>query len=244
MPQALQQNQPNALPRHIAIIMDGNRRWAMQHKVSRLTGHKKGIEAARRVVEAALNLGIEYLTLYTFSSENWKRPADEVESLMGLLRLYVSSELGRMHDSGVHIKIIGRRANMPADVVKILEKAEQLTRDNTKLFLTLAINYGSHDEILDAIRVLAGKVEAGVLKAGDISLEQFSQALETEGVPDPDMVIRTGGEKRLSNFLLWQLAYSELVFMDEYWPDFDAAMLMRAVSEFQARERRFGARDT
>jgi len=243
MPQALKQNHPNPLPRHIAIIMDGNRRWALEHKVSRLTGHKKGIEAARRTVEAALDLGIEYLTLYTFSSENWKRPADEVESLMGLLRLYVSSELDRMGKTGVRIRIIGRRDNLPFDVVKLLDRAEEQTKGNSKLFLTLAINYGSHDEILDAIQRLAEKVEAGLLKAHDISHRQVSEALETEGTPDPDMVIRTGGEKRLSNFLLWQLAYSELVFMDEYWPDFDASLLLRAIGEFQARERRFGARN-
>jgi undecaprenyl diphosphate synthase len=242
MPQALKQNQTKPLPKHIAIIMDGNRRWAAEHNVPRLAGHKKGIEAARRCVEAALDLGIEYLTLYTFSSENWKRPAEEVDGLMGLLRLYVGSELARMADSGVKVKIIGRRDNMPADVLDILQKAEQLTRANTKLCLTLAINYGSHDEILEALRTLAKEVEKGTLKAVDITSEHLGRALETEGIPDPDMVIRTGGEKRLSNFLLWQSAYSELVFMEEYWPDFDAGMLERAIREYQARERRYGAR--
>lgn len=241
MPQTLQQNQTKPLPKHIAIIMDGNRRWAEQHNVPRLAGHKKGIVAARRCVEAALDLGIEYLTLYTFSSENWKRPVEEVDSLMGLLRHYVGTELARMADSGVRVKIIGRRDNLPADVVDILQKTERLTRDNSKLFLTLAINYGSHDEILEAIRSLIKEVEKGNLKPADITSEHLNRALETEGIPDPDIVIRTGGEKRLSNFLLWQSAYSELVFLDEYWPDFNAATLMAAIQEYQARDRRYGA---
>ncbi len=243
MPQTLKQNQTKPLPQHIAIIMDGNRRWALQHKVPRLTGHKKGIEAARRCVEAALDLGIEYLTLYTFSSENWKRPREEVDSLMGLLRLYVGSELIKMGDSGVRVKVIGRRDKMPEDVVKLLAKAETKTRENSKLFLTLAIDYGSHDEILEAVRNLAARVEEGSLKAKDISKKHLGAALETENVPDPDVIIRTGGEKRLSNFLLWQSAYSELIFMDDFWPDFDAGMLERAIREYQARERRYGARE-
>ena len=242
MPQTLQQNQTKPLPKHIAIIMDGNRRWAEQHHVPRLAGHKKGIVAAQRCVKAALDLGIEYLTLYTFSSENWKRPVEEVDSLMGLLRHYVGTELARMADSGVRVKIIGRRDNLPADVVDILQKTERLTKNNSKLFLTLAINYGSHDEILEAIRSLIKEVEKGGLKPADITSDHLSRALETEGMPDPDIVIRTGGEKRLSNFLLWQSAYAELVFMEEYWPDFDAGMLERAIREYQARERRYGAR--
>ena len=242
MPQALKQTHTKPLPRHIAIIMDGNGRWAKEHNVPRLSGHKKGIEAAKRCVEAALDLGIEHLTLYTFSSENWKRPQEEVDSLMGLLRLYVGNELGKMAKSGVRVKIIGRQDNMPSDVVKILQRAEDETRTNTRMVLTLAINYGSHEEILGAIKTLARDVEAGVLKPADITAEHLAQALETKGVPDPELIIRTGGEKRLSNFLLWQSAYSELVFMDDYWPDFNAGKLDQAISEYHSRERRFGAR--
>ncbi len=240
MPQALKKN-PQNLPRHIAIIMDGNRRWAAKHKVSRLSGHKKGIEAARAVVKAALDIGIEYLTLYAFSSENWKRSQEEVDSLMGLLRLYVSSELEKMADTGVRIKFIGRRDNMPEDIVELLYRAEAETAANTRLYLTLAINYGSHDEILEAFKTLAARIEAGTLKRDEITQETLARALETVSLPDPDMVIRTGGEKRLSNFLLWQSAYSELVFLDEYWPDFNAATLMAAIQEYQARDRRYGA---
>ncbi len=242
MPHALKQTETKPLPRHIAIIMDGNRRWAQAHNVPRFAGHKKGIEAARRAVEAALDLGIEYLTLYAFSSENWKRSREEVDSLMGLLRFYVAGELHRMAKSGLRIKVIGRRDNMPADIVKLLAKAEALTAGNTRLHLTLAIDYGSHDEILGAVRALAQKVEAGELKSAEITQGHLVRALETESTPDPDLVIRTGGEKRLSNFLLWQSAYSELIFMDDYWPDFNAEALAGAIREYQARDRRYGAR--
>ena len=240
MPQALKKYLQN-LPRHIAIIMDGNRRWAAKHKVPRLSGHKKGIEAARDVVEAALDIGIEYLTLYAFSSENWKRSQEEVDSLMGLLRLYVSSELEKMGDTGVRIKFIGRRDNMPGDIVDLLYRAEAETAANSRLYLTLAINYGSHDEILEAFKTLAANIEAGTLKRDESTHETLARALETVSLPDPDMVIRTGGEKRLSNFLLWQSAYSELVFLDAYWPDFDAAALVAAIQEYQARNRSYGA---
>ena len=240
MPQALKEK-PQNLPRHIAIIMDGNRRWAAEHYVPRLTGHKKGIEAAQAAVEAALDLGIEYLTLYAFSSENWKRPQDEVDSLMGLLRLYVSSQLDKMTATGVRVKFIGRRDNMPQDIVALLNQAEAKTAGGTKLFLTLAINYGSQDEILDAVKTIAGRIEAGTLKPADITRQTMAEALATVSVPDPDLVIRTGGEKRLSNFLLWQTAYSELIFLDQYWPDFNADLLSAAIQEYQARDRRYGA---
>lgn len=242
MSQPLEKNQENHLPRHIAIIMDGNRRWALEHNVSRLAGHKKGIEAVRRCVEAALDAGIEYLTLYAFSSENWKRPKDEVESLMGLLRLYVGSELKRMAESQVRLRFIGRRDNLPADIRNLLEKAEIATKDNTKLLLTLAINYGSHGEILGAFKKLGRRIRDGQLDPETLTEQDLAFALETCEGPDPDMVIRTGGEKRLSNFLLWQSAYAELVFMDAYWPDFNADSLEAAIDEFQSRERRYGAR--
>lgn len=242
MSQPLEKSQENLLPRHIAIIMDGNRRWALEHNVSRLAGHKKGIEAARRCVDAALDLGIENLTLYAFSSENWKRPKDEVDSLMGLLRLYVSSELKRMASSEVRLRFIGRRDNLPADIRELLVKAETATRTNKKLLLTLAINYGSHGEILDAVKKLGRDIQSGRLDPETLTEQDLTLALETGEGPDPDMVIRTGGEKRLSNFLLWQSAYAELVFFDAYWPDFNADMLEAAIGEFKSRERRFGAR--
>lgn len=242
MSQPLEKNQENLLPRHIAIIMDGNRRWALQHNVSRLAGHKKGIEAARRCVEAALDAGIENLTLYAFSSENWKRPKDEVDSLMGLLRLYIGSELKRMAKSEVRLRFIGRRDNLPEDIQDLFEKAEEATKANSKLLLTLAINYGSHGEILGAVQKLGREIRDGRLDPDALTEQDLANALETGDGPDPDMVIRTGGEKRLSNFLLWQSAYAELVFLDAYWPDFNAAMLEEAIGEFQNRERRYGAR--
>ena len=243
MSQPLKKSSPNPLPRHIAIIMDGNRRWALQKNVPRLAGHKKGIEAAQRCVEACLDLGIEYLTLYAFSSENWKRSKEEVDSLFGLLRLYVGSELERMEKSDVRLKFIGRRDNLPDDIVGLLKQAEAMTANNKKLLLTLAIDYGSHDEISKAVQKLARKVKDGLLAPEDISEAEITSSLETGATPNPDLVIRTGGEKRLSNFLLWQSAYAELLFLDEYWPDFDDALLRKALEEFCARERRFGARD-
>lgn len=242
MSQPLEKNQENLLPRHIAIIMDGNRRWALQHNVPRLAGHKKGIEAARRCVEAALDAGIENLTLYAFSSENWKRPKDEVDSLMGLLRLYIGSELKRMAKSKVRLCFIGRRDNLPDDIQNLLEKAEKVTKANSKLLLTLAINYGSHGEILGAVKKLGREMRDGRLDPDELTEQDLSNALETGAGPDPDMVIRTGGEKRLSNFLLWQSAYAELVFLDVYWPDFNAAILEKAIEEFKSRDRRYGAR--
>jgi len=243
MSQVLEKTVPSPLPRHIAIIMDGNRRWARQNNVPRLAGHKKGIEAARRCVEACLELGIENLTLYAFSSENWKRSKEEVDSLFGLLRLYVGNELERMHKSDVRLKFIGSRENLPADIVALLDKAETATANNGKLLLTTAINYGSHGEILKAVRDLASKAMAGLLRPEDITEEDISDSLETGTTPDPDLVIRTGGEKRLSNFLLWQSAYAELVFLDDYWPEFDGGLLKKALDEFGARDRRYGARD-
>lgn len=242
MPQALEETYVKPVPSHIAIIMDGNRRWALEKGVSRLAGHQKGIEAARRAVEAALDAGVEYLTLYAFSSENWKRPKDEVDSLMGLLRLYLAKELTRIGKSGVKVRFIGRRDNLPRDIITLMEKAEKARPKDPRLTLIVALNYGSHDEILQAVRVLAKKAVGGEILPEDITEDDLSGALETHGAPDPDMVIRTGGEKRLSNFLLWQSAYAELVFLDAYWPDFNAELLGKAIREFQIRDRRYGAR--
>ncbi|HXV73286.1 MAG TPA: isoprenyl transferase [Sphingomonadales bacterium] len=234
--------EPKRLPRHIAIIMDGNRRWALTRGLPRLAGHQKGIEAARRCVETCLERGIAYLTLYAFSSENWKRPPEEVNSLMGLLRLYLNAELGRMEATGVKVRVIGERAALPADIAALLDEAERRTAENEKLMLTLAINYGSHHEILTAIRRLAADAAAGKIAPEAIGEADVARTLETQGLPDPDLVIRTGGEKRLSNFLLWQSAYAELVFFDEHWPDFSPGLLEKAIREFQSRDRRFGAR--
>lgn len=230
-------------PRHIAIIMDGNRRWAEQHRVACRIGHRKGIEAARRCVEACAERGIEYLTLFAFSSENWKRPKEEVEALMGLLRLYLNSEMERLAESKMRLRFIGERDNLPSDITDLLSRAEEASVENPGMLVTLAINYGSHFEILRAVRTLARRAARGEITPDQIGEQDLARALETSDVPDPDLVIRTGGEKRLSNFLLWQSAYSELVFLNEYWPDFDEALLEKAIAEYQARERRYGARD-
>lgn len=230
------------LPRHVAVIMDGNRRWAEQRGLPRLAGHQKGIEAARCCVETCLDSGIPYLTLYAFSSENWKRPRDEVDSLMGLLRLYLQTELKCMNSTGVKMRFIGERTPLPQDVLRMLTETEQRTAHNRQLTVTLAINYGSHHEIINAVRRLALSAVAGKIAPLSITEDDLVKELETQHLPDPDLVIRTGGEKRLSNFLLWQLAYAELIFFDEHWPDFGPELFAKAISEFQTRHRRFGAR--
>lgn len=230
------------LPRHVAVIMDGNRRWAEQRGLPRLAGHQKGIEAARGCVETCLDFGVPYLTLYAFSSENWKRPREEVDSLMGLLRLYLQTELKRINSTGVKMRFIGERTPLPQDVLAMLSEAEQRTAHNRQLTLTLAINYGSHHEIINAVRRLALSAVAGKIAPLSITEADLASELETQHLPDPDLVIRTGGEKRLSNFLLWQLAYAELIFFDEHWPDFGPELFAKAIAEFQSRDRRFGAR--
>ncbi len=230
------------LPRHIAVIMDGNGRWAKARHLPRFIGHQRGSEAVRRVVEAAADMGVEYLTLYAFSSENWRRPPAEVEDLMGLLRRYLRRDLAEMHANGVRLRVIGERSRLSGDIVSLIENAETQTAANCRLNVTLAISYGGQDEIVAAARAIAQAVAAGRLDPAAVDHQLFASRLDTAGLPDPDLVIRTSGEKRLSNFLLWQAAYAELVFVDTLWPDFDRADLEAAIREYQARDRRFGGR--
>jgi len=226
---------------HIAIIMDGNGRWAAARSLPRTMGHRAGIEAVRRTLKAARDLPVSHLTLYSFSSENWRRPLMEVEELMQLLRFYLRSELATMHKEGVRIKVIGERKKLPTDIVDLINHAEDLTQDNKALTLTLALSYGGRQEITNAARRLAKSVERGELQADAIDEHVMQSFLSTGGMPDPDLVIRTSGEKRISNFLLWQSAYAEFVFLDVLWPDFSGEHLAQAIDEFQRRERRYGA---
>ncbi len=235
------QTEASTPPRHVAIIMDGNGRWAKARGLPRIVGHQRGTEAVRRTVEAAGELGIDFLTLYAFSSENWKRPPAEVDDLMELLRLHLRRELARLHQNDVRIRCIGDRDRLAKNTVDLIEEAEDATRGNGGLTLVIALNYGAHAEILRAARALAEEVRAGRLASEDIDEDVFARQLHTTGVPDPDLVIRTSGEQRLSNFLLWQAAYAELVFMDTLWPDFTKDSLREAIHEFHRRERRYGA---
>jgi undecaprenyl diphosphate synthase len=228
-------------PAHVAIIMDGNGRWAKARGLPRVAGHQRGVDALRGVVEAGQEMRIDYLTLYAFSSENWKRPPREVDDLMGLLRLYLRRELRELHRNGVRIRFIGEWWLLAADIVKLIEDAEETTAGNTGLTLIIAVNYGSHREIVQASKRIAAAVADGRMKLEDINEANFARHLHTDGIPDPDLVIRTSGEQRLSNFLLWQAGYAELVFMDVLWPDFNKQSLQQAVDEFHQRERRYGA---
>ena len=228
------------LPQHIAIIMDGNGRWATRNGLSRTQGHRKGAEAAQKIVEAARDAGIRYVTLFTFSSENWNRPQSEVTDLMDLLRYYLKKETAEMHKSGACLKVIGDRERLPADIVSLVENAENITKDNTRITVVIALSYGGRQELAIAARNLVLQAAAGKITPADINETTFSSNLMTSGIPDPDLVIRTGGEHRISNFLLWQLAYSELYFSDVYWPDFSAAHLQAALDDYAGRQRRFG----
>jgi undecaprenyl diphosphate synthase len=230
------------VPSHIAIIMDGNGRWAKARLLPRVMGHRAGVAAVRSTVRAASKLGITYLTLFGFSSENWKRPQTEVNDLMGLLRMYIRSDLEELHSNGVEIRIIGAKTRLEGDILDLIEEAQAKTRGNSRLKLTIAFNYGGQDEIIDAVRQIAVEVEAGRLKPDDIDRTVFGSHLATAGIPDPDLVIRTSGEQRLSNYLLWQSAYAELIFRDELWPDFGREALVASLDEFAARTRRFGGR--
>ncbi len=234
--------EPLTTPQHIAIIMDGNGRWASSRGLPHIAGHKAGIEAVRRTLDAAVENGIAHLTLYGFSSENWRRPPKEVEDLMGLLRLYLKGELAQLHKEGVRLSIIGEREKFDADIIRMIEQAESLTARNTKIHLTIALSYGGRQELLRAMRRLGGKIAKGELSPESIDEAMLQTELYTHGTPDPDLIIRTSGEKRLSNFLLWQSAYAEFVFVDTLWPDFSSEDLARALDEFNRRERRYGAR--
>jgi undecaprenyl diphosphate synthase len=231
----------SASPLHVAIIMDGNGRWAKARSLPRPMGHRAGIEAVRRTIEAAGKLNIGTLTLYSFSAENWRRPATEIGELMGLLRTYLRSELSTLHKEGICVRVIGDKKALPADIVEMIDRAQELTRDNKKLTLILALNYGGRQEITASARGIAKAVEEGKLKADAVDEQVFQSFLFTKGTPDPDLVIRTSGEKRISNFLLWQSAYAEYIFMDVLWPDFSGEHLAAAIEEFMGRDRRYGA---
>jgi undecaprenyl diphosphate synthase len=229
------------VPKHIAIIMDGNGRWAQARGLPRTDGHRRGIDAVKRIVEAAGALGVEYLTLFGFSSENWKRPTVEINDLMWLLRRFLQSETARLHKNNVRIRVIGDRSTFSPDIVRLIEHSEQMTSGNDGLHLTAALSYGGRQEIVAAARALAEDVVSGRVSPDDIDADSFANYLTTADIPDPDLLIRTSGEQRISNFLLWQIAYTELVFSDVLWPDFDREHLESAIEEFNGRERRFGA---
>jgi undecaprenyl diphosphate synthase len=229
-----------ATPAHVAIIMDGNGRWAKARGLPRLAGHRAGVEALRKTVRAAGEAGIGWLTVYAFSSENWARPKSEVSDLMGLLRLYIRRDLAELHQNGVRVHVIGEREGLAADIRALLEEAEALTSANTTLNLVIAFNYGGRNEIARAARRIATAVKSGGIDLDDISESLVAAHLDTSHMPDPDLVIRTSGEVRLSNFLPWQTAYSELVFLPCYWPDFSPHDLNEALKIYAARERRFG----
>jgi len=226
--------------RHVAIIMDGNGRWAAERGLPRGEGHRRGVEALRRTVRAVGDLGIEILTLFSFSSENWSRPPAEIRDLMGLLRRFVRNDLAELHLSNVRVRITGERVGLAPDIDRLLQEAEDLTRANTGLLLVVAFNYGGRQEIARAARRLAEQVAQGALAPSDITADLIGRHLDAPDLPDPDVIIRTSGEQRLSNFLMWQSAYSELVFVPTYWPDFDRATLETAIAEYWRRERRFG----
>ncbi len=227
--------------RHVAIIMDGNGRWARSRGLPRTVGHQKGAEAVRRTVRSAIEMEVPYLTLFGFSAENWRRPPTEVEDLMGLLRRYLKSEIAELDKNAIRLRVIGERDRLPPDVVTMIGEAEQRVTGRERLNLTIALSYGGRQEILTAARRLAVAARDGLLNPDSIDEETFERELATAGLPDPDLLIRTSGEQRISNFLLWQSAYSELVFIDKLWPDFDKDDFCNALEEFQRRDRRYGA---
>ncbi|HTN95920.1 MAG TPA: isoprenyl transferase [Nordella sp.] len=229
-----------AVPQHVAIIMDGNGRWAHARGLPRSAGHRKGVEALRTAVKAAGEMGITYLTIFSFSSENWSRPPAEVSFLLDLMRHFVRQDVAELDRENVRIRIIGERRGLAPDIVALIEETEERTGTNTGLTLIVAFNYGSRQEIAAAARDLALAVKEGRVAPENITPELFGSFLETQGIPDPDLLIRTSGEQRLSNYLLWQCAYTEFVFVDEYWPDFSRETLQRAIAEYHTRERRFG----
>jgi undecaprenyl diphosphate synthase len=230
------------IPRHVGIIMDGNGRWAQARGLPRAAGHRQGAEAARKVLRAAGEAGVECLTLYAFSSENWRRPEGEISDLMGLLRLYISRELDALHREGIRVKILGDHTAFPADVAKLVDRAVERTAGNERMTLAIALNYGARAELVRATRRIAAEVAAGTLPPEDVDEALIEGSLDTAGLPPLDLVIRTSGERRLSNFLLWQAAYAELLFVDTLWPDFDGEALRSALADFAGRDRRFGAR--
>ncbi len=233
-------NPLNVVPRHVAIIMDGNGRWAAERGRPRSAGHRQGVEALRRTVRAAGEIGVEILTLYSFSSENWSRPESEIKFLLEMMRRFIRTDVAELHKNNVRVMMIGGREGLEPGILGMIEEAEALTRNNTAQKLVIAFNYGSRQEITRAVETIARKIASGKIAPSDITPAVISNHLDTAGLPDPDLLIRTGGEQRLSNYLLWQCAYTEFVFMPEYWPEFDAALFNRAIDEFRARDRRFG----
>ena len=229
---------------HVAIIMDGNGRWAEGRGLPRSAGHREGVAAARRAIETAKELELSHLTLYSFSTENWGRPESEVRDLMGLMRSYIESDLPRLVTENIRVRIIGDKENLPFDIRTLVRRAERETAGNDGYTLQIAFNYGGRDEILRAVRALTTKAVNGDMKPEDIDASSLARHLDTSESPDPDLIIRTSGERRISNFLLWQAAYAEYVFLDEYWPDFTRAVFLKAVEEYQSRTRRFGCRDS
>ena len=228
------------IPRHVAIIMDGNGRWATAKGLPRVEGHRKGLQTLREIVKHAVRRQIEILTLYSFSSENWQRPTDEVSFLLGLLRHFVDKDLDELHTANIKIQIIGERENLSEDILKLLLRAEDLTQKNSGMRLVVAFNYGGRNEIVRSIHNIVNDALEQNLKIKDICEQYVSNKLDTATIPDPDLIIRTSGEKRLSNFLLWQAAYSEFVFRDEFWPEFTSSIFDEAILDYQGRERRFG----
>jgi len=228
------------IPRHIAVIMDGNGRWAKQRSLKRIEGHRKGAQSVREIVRACREIGVRYLTLFAFSVENWQRPREEVTALMVLLREYLLSELEEMLENGISLRSIGNVEALPPLIRETLAEIEDKTKGNDRMTLTLALSYGGRDEIVTAAREIARRSRAGTLKEEEITKETFSRFLFTAAMPDPDILIRTSGEYRISNFLLWQMAYTELYFTDVLWPDFSREHLLRAIADYQNRERRFG----
>ncbi len=227
-------------PRHVAIIMDGNGRWAKQRGQTRTAGHRRGVEAVREAVRSASELGVQYLTLFAFSSENWGRPIQEINDLMGLLKFFVRRDLADLHKENVRVRIIGDRASLKPDILALLTEAEELTRHNSAFQLIIAFNYGGRDDITRAARRIADRVARGELMPDEIGESTITASLDTAGIPDPDLLIRTSGEQRISNFLLWQAAYAEFVFLPCLWPDFDRSAFEEAVRIYQCRNRRFG----
>ena len=228
------------VPAHVAIIMDGNGRWAKERGLPRVMGHRRGVETVRETVRIAAEAGVQVLTLFAFSSENWSRPESEINDLLGLMKLFIRKDLAELKKANMRIKIIGNRDGLQIDILSQLTEAEKATASNTGMLLCIAFNYGARDEITRAVKKLAGDVERGLLSASSITSEMIEANLDTADIPDPDLIIRTSGEERLSNFLLWQAAYAEFVFIPEYWPDFGQQQFLEALNEYARRERRFG----
>ncbi len=235
------ENTSPEVPVHLAVIMDGNGRWARARGLPRIEGHRNGVNAVRRTIETAAEMGVKYLTLFSFSSENWQRPVTEVGELMKLLRRYLKSEIAELHGKGIRFRVIGDRARLSKDIIRLVEEAENTTAENTGMTLVLALSYGGRQDIAQAAKKLATSVSLGLIRAEAIDEEVFAAHLDTAGIPDPDLLIRTSGESRISNFLLWECAYTEFLFLEKYWPDFGKEDLQEAINEYGKRDRRYGA---